>query len=74
MTLQHLQTAALHLTPRNRVRLAQALVSSLGTLSPASLENAWTDEALRRDREIESGKAKEVSGTAALRRIRAKLA
>ena len=74
MTLRALQSAALRLAPRTRVELAHSLVASLSAMPPDALQELWLAESQRRDDEIERGTIKAVSGPAALRRIRKKLA
>ena len=70
-----IERQALTLTEKERARIARRLIASLepGRESPADIEAAWAEEALRRSREIEDGTvtpvpAKEVF--AALRRKR----
>lgn len=54
MTESELEAAALRLPPRERARLAQRLLASLDTLSPAEQDNLWAAEALRRDAELDA--------------------
>jgi hypothetical protein len=57
MSLEELKDEAMKLAPEARARLAHALLASLEDLSEAEIELLWIDEALRRDEEIDSGRA-----------------
>jgi hypothetical protein len=56
MTLDtnEIEQEALKLSPALRTRLASRLLSSLETLSDTEIEALWIEEALRRDREMET--------------------
>ena len=56
MSLEELKTEAMKLTPEARAKLAHALLASLEDLSDVEIEQLWVDEAIRRDKEIDSGK------------------
>jgi hypothetical protein len=53
MTVDELENEALKLESRERARLAEKLLSSLETLSPAEAERLWAEKALRRSEELE---------------------
>ncbi len=57
MTIDELKALALRLDPGERAELASELLSSLDDLSEAEVEELWVEEALRRDRELESDAA-----------------
>lgn len=57
MTIDELEAAVLRLDPSLRAKLAERLLRSLEVLSDEENERLWAEEALRRYREIESGKA-----------------
>ncbi|MBM3942486.1 MAG: addiction module protein [SAR202 cluster bacterium] len=48
---------ALKLSPSLRAKLAQKLLNSLEQLSDAENERLWAEEALRRNKELDSGDA-----------------
>ena len=58
---------ALTLSLRDRVRLAQRLVSSLDDEVETDVEALWVAEAERRVRELKTGKVKGISASAALK-------
>lgn len=57
MTLEELEAEALKLNPKSRAELATKLLSSLEVLSDAEIERLWSEEALRRNEEMEKGLA-----------------
>lgn len=66
-----LEVQALGLAPAERARLAERLLASLD--ADPGVEDAWMDEALRREAEVASGEVTLVPGHEALARIRARL-
>ena len=70
-TIDILEVQALGLAPAERARLAERLLASLD--ADPKVEEAWMDEALRREAEVASGKVALVPGHEALGRIRARL-
>jgi hypothetical protein len=56
MNPEELKAEALRLAPEARAKLAYALLESLEDLSEAEIESLWIDEALRRDKEFDSGR------------------
>jgi putative addiction module component (TIGR02574 family) len=64
--------AALALPAEQRLRLADALLSSLNASSLPEIESAWRDEAERRVAEIDAGEARLIDGEDAFARLRAK--
>ena len=54
VTQEELKAEALRLAPEARAKLAHALLESLEDLSEAEIENLWIEEAIRRDRELDS--------------------
>ena len=59
---------AMKLSPRDRVRLAQRLVSSLDDQVEDGVEALWMAEAERRLEELRTGKAKGLDALDALRK------
>jgi putative addiction module component (TIGR02574 family) len=70
MTISALEKEILELPPRSRVRLAEKLVQSVDGFTSKEVESAWSEEINRRVEEIESGKAKGVSASAAMAKAR----
>ena len=66
-----LEVQALGLAAADRARLAERPLASLD--ADPEVEDAWMDEALRREAEVLSGKVALVPGPEALSRIRARL-
>ncbi len=58
MNIEELESQALRLDERERARLAAKLLSSLDALSDQENERLWTEEAERRDRELENDDSK----------------
>lgn len=58
MTIEELKKEALRLAPEGRVSLARELLSSLDSLNDSEIEQLWIEEAIRRDKELESGAAR----------------
>jgi len=55
MTIEELKKEALRLAPEGRASLARELLSSLDSLNDAEIEQLWIEEAIRRDKELDSG-------------------
>ena len=55
MKIEELEAAALMLDPKGRARLAERLLESLDSLSPAENAQIWAEEAERRAAAVESG-------------------
>ncbi len=70
MTSQELESEILRLEPRERVRLAHLLVTSLDELTPELVRELWLEEAERRDHELEAGKVQAVPGPEVFTRLR----
>lgn len=68
--LDQLAAAAMRLAPRERVRLAQQLVSSLDDEIETDTEEFWFAEANRRLEELRSGKVQGIDSNAAFRSAR----
>jgi putative addiction module component (TIGR02574 family) len=60
MTVRALEKEVLELPPRSRVRFVERIIESVDNFTSAEVERAWSEEAGRRVKEIESGKAKGV--------------
>lgn len=70
-TLETLEAEVLQLSASDRSHLLERLILSLDT-DPA-VEQAWQQEAARRDAELESGAVQPVSGDEMMARLRARL-
>ncbi|MHC1728791.1 MAG: addiction module protein [Syntrophobacteraceae bacterium] len=55
MSPEELKTEALRLATEAGAKLAHALLESLEDLTEAEIESLWIEEALRRDKEFDSG-------------------
>ena len=68
--LDQLAAEAMRLSPRERVRLAQRLVSTLDDEVETDTEELWFAEANRRLEELRSGKVEGIDSDAAFRSAR----
>ena len=57
MEVEKLKSEALQLSPEARVYLVKELLTSLDVMSEAEIEKLWIDEAVRRDEELDAGRA-----------------
>lgn len=73
MTAKDIVTHALALPRRQRARLAERLLASLDEKHEEGCEQAWYDEAVRRDKAYREGRLKGRPAEEVFRRIRAKL-
>ena len=67
---RELESKALKLSPRERARLAQRLISSLEREVDADAEKLWRQEAERRLGEIKSGKVAGIPAEKVIRKAR----
>jgi hypothetical protein len=58
VSVDELKKEALRLNPEARAQLAKELLASLDAMSETEIEKLWIDEAIRRDEELDSGKAR----------------
>ena len=72
MSIDELKAEALRLDPEARAYLARVLLASLDAMSQAEIEKLWTDEAIGRDEELDSGAARAYSVDEVLARARAR--
>ncbi|PIU45766.1 MAG: addiction module antitoxin RelB [Ignavibacteriales bacterium CG07_land_8_20_14_0_80_59_12] len=72
MTIEELKKEALRLAPEGRASLARELLSSLDSLNDAEIEQLWIEEAIRRDKELDSGAASASPAGGVLDRARAR--
>ena len=70
MDFKSLEKQALDLPAQERAKLAQELLESLDSLSPAEREQLWLDEAERRARQLDTGEATLVPGEEVARKAR----
>ena len=73
MGLEELKAEALRLAPEARAKLAHALLKSLEDLSESEMESLWIEDALRRDREFDTGEVPMRRAEDVLKEARAKL-
>jgi putative addiction module component (TIGR02574 family) len=69
--VHELEAQVLSLAAPDRARILERLIESFD--SDTKINEAWVDEALRREEEVVSGKVAMVSGREAVARIRAQL-
>jgi putative addiction module component (TIGR02574 family) len=62
--------AALLLSPNERAMLADHLLASLDSPNQKEIDAAWAEEAERRMREIDEGKAELIDGDTVMRELR----
>jgi len=72
MSIDELKAEILRLSPEARADLARDLLASLEGLSEAEVEKLWLDEAIRRDEELDSGRARAYPADEVLNRARAR--
>ena len=72
MSIEELKAEALRLDPEARAYLARVLLASLDAMSQAEIEKLWTDEAIARDEELDSGTARAYPADEVLARARAR--
>ena len=70
---RELESKALKLSPRERARLAQRLISSLEREVDTDAEKLWRQEAERRLGEIKSGKVAGIPAEKVIRKARSSL-
>ena len=73
MSFEELKAEAMKLSPDARAKLAHALLLSLDDMSEAEIETLWLEEAIRRDDEIDAGKASLRNAKEVFRDARARL-
>jgi putative addiction module component (TIGR02574 family) len=73
MDVQDIEAEALKLPVDARARLAEILLRSLDTLSEEEHQRAWTEEAARRDAELDADPKKGRSAVDVFRDARARL-
>lgn len=71
MDLQTIEREALGLAAEHRAKLAHRLIERLDTLSPTEIDELWLDEAERRLKELEAGRARLVPGEKVYRKAQA---
>ncbi len=71
-SVHELEAEVLGLPAPDRARILERLIESFD--HDSKVADAWLDEALRREAEVESGKVTMVPGREAVARIRAQLA
>jgi putative addiction module component (TIGR02574 family) len=71
-TYEEIMNAALALPPGARAMLAEHLMESLDTEDQQTIDGLWTEEAERRDKEIEDGLVKPIPGDEVMNRLRAR--
>ncbi len=69
--VHELEAEVLSLSAADRARILERLIESFD--NDTKIDDAWLDEALRREQEVVSGKVAMVPGREAVARIRAQL-
>ncbi len=72
MTVEDLKKRVLRLNPESRAYLARELLASLDSMNDDETRNLWLDEAVRRDEELDAGKASSRPASEVLKRARAR--
>jgi putative addiction module component (TIGR02574 family) len=72
MSYEEIKNAALALPPEARSMLAEHLLDSLDAEEQQRIDALWVEEAERRDREIEEGRAIAIPGGEVLGRLRSR--
>ena len=70
MSIEKLKTEVFRLSPGARARLARELLASLEGMTQAEIDELWTEEAIRRDEELDTGAARAVPADEVLSRAR----
>jgi putative addiction module component (TIGR02574 family) len=70
MPFEEIAADAMKLSVKNRVRLAQRLISSLDEETEADVERVWLTEAECRLQEFRTGKVQGVDGASAFKKAR----
>ena len=65
-------SAAMSLSPNERVMLAEHLIESLDTEEQERINRLWAEEAERRNREIEDGTVQAIPGEEVMNRLRSR--
>ena len=73
MSIEEIESEALRLDPKARAHLAERLLESLESLSEEENDKLWAEEAERRDKSWNTGKATARSAADAVREARNKL-
>ena len=73
MTVKDVESAAMRLSTKARARLAARLIASLDNRRDEDAEQAWYDEAERRDKAFREGRLKGRPADEVLRDLRSKL-
>lgn len=69
-TFEEIAAGAMRLPPRDRVKLAQRLVSTLDPRAENDVEGVWLVEAERRLEELRTGEATGIDASEAFRKAR----
>lgn len=72
MSIEELRAEALKLNPQSRADLARELLASLDAMSEDEVGRLWVDEAMRRDKELDSGAARAYPADEVMARARAR--
>jgi putative addiction module component (TIGR02574 family) len=73
MTVKDVESAAMRLSTKARARLAARLIASLDKRRDEDAEQAWYDEAERRDKAYREGRLKGRPAEEVFRELRSKL-
>lgn len=68
-TYEEIMSAAMTLSPNERVMLAEHLIDSIDGADQERIDRLWAEEAERRMKEIEDGVVKPIPGEEVMRRL-----
>ena len=71
-TYEEIMSAAMDLSPNERVLLAEHLIESLDVEDQERINRLWAEEAERRNREIEDGTVQAIPGEEVMNRLRSR--
>jgi putative addiction module component (TIGR02574 family) len=71
-TYEEIMSAAMSLSPNERVMLAEHLIESLDVEEQERINRLWAEEAERRNREIEDGIVQAIPGEEVMNRLRSR--
>jgi putative addiction module component (TIGR02574 family) len=71
-TYEEIMSAAMNLSPNERVMLAEHLIESLDVEDQERINRLWAEEAERRNKEIEDGIVQAIPGEEVMNRLRSR--
>jgi putative addiction module component (TIGR02574 family) len=71
-TYEEIMSAAMNLSPNERVMLAEHLIESLDVEDQERINRLWAEEAERRNKEIKDGIVQAIPGEEVMNRLRSR--